>query len=104
MLITICNQTFETNEIKTLNITDGRVFIETAEDFFNLKWKYKEEIEEAETYIKFQTLTREELIKAVELIMITCDYFVNEKTQCEPCPLKKRHGCIFGRMPIDWRE
>lgn len=104
MQITICNQVFDTNEIKTLTIKEGRVFVETEEDFFNLRWFNKEEIQEAENYLRFQTLTRDQLYDAVNIIMTTCDYFINTKEQCEPCPLKKKQGCIFNYTPIDWRE
>lgn len=104
MLITICNQTFDTNEIESLSIRDGRVLIDTAENFYNLRWYNKEDIKEAEAYLKFRTLTRKELMEAVNIIMVTCDYFINEKEQCKPCPLKKKDGCIFEHAPIDWRE
>ena len=104
MLITICQRTFDTNDIKSLTIRDHKIFIETTEDYLNLPWRREEEIREAQDYLKFQELTRKELIEAVNLIMLTCDYFINEKDQCQPCPLRKREGCIFGRMPIDWRE
>lgn len=104
MKITICNQEFDTNEINSLEIADGRIFIETADDFFNLRWTNEEQICEARAYLRFQTLTRTELIKAVDTIMIVCSYFINEKEQCAPCPLKKREGCIFKYVPIEWRE
>lgn len=104
MIITVCNQQFDTKDIKMLDIKEGRVFIETEEDFFNIRYTSADEIEEAKNYLKFQTLTRKQLIDAVEIIMITCDYFINEKEQCTPCPLKKKKGCIFGQVPIEWRD
>ena len=104
MLITICNQQFDTDEIKAISIKENRIFVETTEDFFNLVWKNPEEIKEAEDYLKFEKLTEKELIDAVNTIIMTCDYFINKKEQCAPCPLKKKKGCIFNYLPMDWRS
>ena len=103
MIITICNRQFNTNEIEDIRIHEGRIFVTTTEDYFEFRYIKEEDIKEAKDYLKFQEITRHELLDAVNTIMITCDYFINEKEQCEPCPLKKREGCIFGRIPIDWR-
>ena len=104
MQITICNQLFDTNDIKDITIKDGRIFIDTDEEYYNLRWHRKEDIEEAEQYLRFKTLTRKELMDAVNIIMITCDYFINTKEQCAPCPLKKKQGCVFNYIPIDWSD
>ena len=88
MIITVCNQQFDTQDIKTLDIKEGRVFIETEEDFFNIRYTNADEIEEAKNYLKFQTLTRKQLIDAVEIIMITCG----------PCKGLKAHRPILCPM------
>ena len=103
MIITVCGREFETSEIEYLKIHERTVFITTAEDCYEYRYTKEEDIQEAKNYLKFQKITRKELLDAVNIIMITCDFFINEKEQCIPCPLKKKEGCIFGRIPIDWR-
>lgn len=104
MIITVCNRKFNTKDIQNIRIHEGRIFITTEEDYYEMRFTREDDIKQARDYMHFQEITRKELIDAVDLIMITCDFFINEKEQCEPCPLKKREGCIFGRIPIDWRS
>ena len=103
MIITICNYQFDTDDIKSIDIRENKVFVETKEDFFNFRWKNPEEIQEAQEYLNFEKLTEKELQQAVMTIILVCDYFLNKKEQCAPCPLKKQQGCIFSYLPIDWR-
>ena len=103
MILTICNYQFDTDDIKSIDIRESKVFVETKEDFFNLRWTDPEEIQEAQEYLKFEKLTEKELQQAVMTIILVCDYFLNRKEQCAPCPLKKQQGCIFSYLPIDWR-
>lgn len=104
MIITICNQQFNTNEIKDICIRENNVLIDTEDDYFNLRYTKEEEIKEAKAFLQFKEMTRKELLDAVNIIMITCDFFLNRKEQCAPCPLKKKEGCIFDYTPIDWRN
>lgn len=104
MQITICNQIFETETIKNIDIAEGRVFIDTDDDYYSLRWTRPEDIREAENYLNFTKLTRRELLDAVNIIILVCDYFINRKEQCNSCPLKKKQGCIFDYTPIDWRD
>ena len=101
---TICNQVFDTEVINNITITNSKVLIDTDEDFFELRYTYEEEIIAAKNYLKFKELTRKELLNAVNIIIMTCDYFINNKEQCVPCPLHKRNGCVFTCIPIEWRE
>ena len=103
MQLNICNMIFDTQDIKSIDIREGKVFVETYDDFLNLRYKEKEEIKEAEEYLKFQKLTEKDLQSAVMTIIFVCEYFLNQKEQCAPCPLKKKQGCIFQYLPIDWR-
>lgn len=103
MILTICNKQFDTQDIKSIDIREHKVFIETYDDFFNFRWTEQEEIREAEDYLKFKKLTQEGLHEAVTTIIMVCEYFLNQKEQCAPCPLKKQQGCIFSYLPIDWR-
>jgi len=104
MIITICNKQFELEQINDISITATNVFIDTEEDFYNLRYTNEEQIQEAKTYLKFKKLQKEELMEAVMLLITTCNYFINSKTQCSMCPLKRQHGCIFYSVPIDWRN
>lgn len=103
MQLNICNMMFDTQDIKSIDIREGKVFVETYDDFLNLRYKDKEEIKEAEEYLKFQKITENDLQSAVMTIIFVCEYFLNQKEQCAPCPLKKKQGCIFQYLPIDWR-
>lgn len=104
MIITICNQEFDTNDIKDIFITDIKVMVHTTDDFYDIRYSNEEQIKEARNYLKFKELTRKELLQAVNVIITTCDYFISEKEQCAPCPLKKAQGCIFNYIPKDWRD
>ena len=104
MKITICQQEFDTEEIRSLQITSSKVFIDTEDEYYELRWYKEEDIKAAEEYLRFKELTRKELLDAVNTIMITCDYFINEKEQCKPCPLQKRNDCVFTCIPIEWRN
>lgn len=104
MYIKICNQIFDTNEINSITITETKVLIDTKEEFYNLRWCNEEEITEARNYLKLQQLTKTELLNAVNIIIIVCNYFLSTKEQCEPCPLKKKNGCVFTTIPNEWRE
>lgn len=104
MYINICNKTFETNEIINLIIRNNKVLIDTEEDFYELRYSNKEDIREAEEYLKFKSITRNELLNAVNTIIVVCEYFINSKDQCEDCPLQRKEGCIFTTIPIEWRR
>ena len=103
MEITICNKKFNTESIKGLSITENAVLIDAVDDFYRLRYTNENEILDAKTYLKFEKLKKEELMDAVRIIIITCDYFINSKTQCESCPLKRSQGCVFNSNPIEWR-
>lgn len=103
MIITICNKQFDTQEIKSIDIRESKIFVETKDDFFNFRWTEQEEIQEAKDYLKFEELTEKELHEAVTTIILVCEFFLNQKEQCIPCPLKKKEGCLFNYLPIDWR-
>ena len=91
MIITICGREFETSEIEYLKIHERTVFITTAEDCYEYRYTKEEDIQEAENYLKFQEITRKELLDAVNIIMITCDFFsLTKKNNVSPALLKRR--------------
>ena len=106
MLIEVCGKKFNTEDIRELVIREQvqKVFVDTTEDFYELRYTNENEIKEAKSYLRFNQITRTELIDAVNIIIMVCDHFINKKEQCEPCPLKKKEGCIFSYLPIEWRE
>ncbi len=104
MIITICNQQFDTETINNITITNSKVLVDTAEDFYDLRWNYEEEIIAAKNFLVFKEITKKELLNAVNLIVMTCDYFINNKDQCGSCPLQKKEGCVFTCIPIEWRK
>ena len=104
MKITICNHQFDTENIIDLNITESSVLIDAKDDFYRLRYTQESEIIEARNYLKFKSLRKRDVMDAVMTIILICDYFINNKTQCELCPLKRNKGCIFESIPIDWRN
>jgi len=103
MIVNICNRPFDSKEIEDITIRNNKIFIETKEDFIEIRYTKEEEIQEARDFLNFKQLTKSDLMNAVNMIILVCDHFINKKEQCEPCPLKKKHGCIFDYTPIDWR-
>ena len=104
MILTICNQTFDTDIIKELTVTNTSVLIGTENDFYTIRYTNKDDIQDALNYQHFKELTRKELQQAVTTIILVCEYFINSKTQCNLCPLQRAEGCVFTTIPIDWRE
>ena len=94
----------DTNSIKEVTIRDGEVLLDTQENFYRLRYLTEDEIVELRHFQRFKTLSRSELMEALNLLMITCDFFLNTKTQCQYCPLHKKDGCVFNTIPINWRE
>ena len=103
MLLNICNQEIDTKDIKNITLTGTAVLIDTEEEYYSLRYTDRNEVKDAELWLKFYELTRKELMQAVNTIMITCDYFINQKEQCSECPLQKKEGCVFTHIPIEWR-
>ena len=106
MLIEVCGRTFDTDNIRELVIREQvqKVFIDTTDEFYELRYSKEKDITEARNYLRFKEITRRELFDAVNLVIMVCDFFINKEEQCAPCPLKKKEGCVFTYLPIDWRE
>lgn len=104
MRITVCDYQFDTETIKDVNITDSTVLIDAEDDYHRIRYTNESEITEIQAYLRFKELKVQELMDAVLILIITCDYFINSKTQCMMCPLKREHGCVFNSNPIDWRN
>lgn len=103
MYINICNKLFDVQDIQNVIIKDKEILLETNDDFHRLKYNTQEEIMELNNWIKFNNLTKEDLLQALHLIIITCEFFINTKEQCKICPLKKKDGCVFTSIPLDWK-
>ena len=104
MKITICNKQFNTETIKDITITEHNVLVDAEDDFYRIRYTKEEDIVDARTYLRFKTMQKEDLMNAVMIIITTCDYFINSKSQCAFCPLKRDQGCVFNSNPIDWRN
>ena len=103
MYITVCNKQFPVEDIQSIKITDSKVFIETTDDFFDMRYTSEEQLQEARGWLKAKSITLPELREAVTLIITVCTVFLNTKEQCFQCPLKKKNGCVFSTIPINWR-
>ena len=106
MKLHIAGQDFDSEEIRELSIREQQreVFVTTQDDFFRIKYRSKNEIEDAYYWKELSNITFHDLNKAVFLIITVCDYFINSKEQCTNCPLRKKYTkCIFSTIPNNWR-
>lgn len=102
MELIINNQTFKTEEIRGLRITETEVLIDGTDDFYRIKYRTTEEIHDALLYQKLQNLTYQDLYDALRTLMTVCDVYINSKEQCINCPLHKSYGCTLQAMPLSW--
>jgi len=105
MNITVCGHKFNTNNIRGITINEDRnkISIDAKDDFYTLDYRTELDIIEAKNWLRIQHTTLPELSAAVSLIITTCDEFLSQTTQCEACPLKRKKGCIFTEIPMNWR-
>ncbi len=103
MWITICNRQFNTDTIHSITITGNFIQIDTDEDFYNLHWRREQEIAEAKQWLQLQSITEQEISNAISTLIMICNTYLNQKEQCNPCPLHKQSGCIFQQIPMNWR-
>lgn len=102
MIITVCGKPIDAQNILSVIIKEHEVLIDTPEDFLRIKYSSEDEIIELKNWKRFSELTKAELIEALNLLYITCEFFINTKDQCNGCPLKRKDGCAFTSIPIDW--
>ena len=102
MILKICNQIFESEEITGLQIREKEVFIDGKEDFYRLKIKTEEDIHDAKIYLKLQELSYQDLYDALRVLQAVCDVYINSKEQCAECPLYKSYGCAVQTIPNNW--
>lgn len=103
MNITVCGHKFDTNNIQGIFIAEKVIHIDAKDDFYSFNYKTELDIIEAKNWLKIQNTTLPELSAAVTLIITTCSEFLSQTTQCEACPLKRKKGCVFTEIPMNWR-
>lgn len=103
MLLRVGEYVIDTEEIKGITITDSAVLVDGYEDFWKINYKDKSEIQSVINWNTFNTLSRKELRQAIDIIILTCEHFINEKEQCRLCPLQNKRGCVLKEIPIEWR-
>lgn len=103
MNITVCGKVFDTKLIRGISINDTKIHIDAEDDFYSFAYRDEKEIIEAKRWLKIKETTLPELQAAVTLIITVCEEFLSQKEQCENCPLKRRKGCVFTEIPINWR-
>lgn len=106
MKLRVANKVFDTEDIVEISIRENRkeVFVSTSDDFYRIKYRTDKEIEDVIYWKKLANLTNKDLHNAIYTLIITCDYFINSKTQCEGCPLHKDIGCLLMTIPNNWRD
>ena len=104
MYITVCGKQIPEDTIQDITITSTKVFIDTTDDYFDLRYSQEEDIKEARDWLQAKQATLPELKQAVSLIILTCNFYINTKEQCSRCPLRRRFGCVFNTIPLNWRE
>lgn len=104
MILRIGNERISTERIKGITITSKAVLVDGVDDFWKINYRDESEIQDAINWKEFQELTRRELRKAVDTIILTCEHYINEKEMCSSCPLQNNRGCILTEIPIEWRS
>lgn len=103
MKLNINTYLFEFDDVLDISIKSDVVFVDTKEDFHRIHYSDESEIRDAINWLKFRNLNRDDIRQAIDLLILTCNYFVNTSTQCHGCPLFKTQ-CILTDIPINWRE
>ena len=106
MRINISNHVFDTEDIRELSIREDRreVFVTTQEDFYRIRYRNERDIADVIYWKSLSNITTKDLHEAMYILVITCDYFINSKEQCNNCPLHKNTKCILSDIPMNWRE
>jgi len=104
MIISICNKEFDTENIYSIRIKDKEVMIDANNDFYRLPYSTEEEIREAKDWLRFKEISKEQIIDAASILMLVCDYYLNQYNQCEECPLQRNYGCLTQLAPMNWRN
>ena len=106
MKINISGNVFETEEIKELSIREQQreVFVTTKDDFYRIKYRSDRDITDVLYWKSLSNITTKDIHNALYTLIITCDYFINSRDQCNNCPLHKNTKCILSDIPINWRD
>ena len=106
MKLRIGTRVFDTEEVYEISIRESQreVFVTTQDDFFRIKYRSEEEIKDVIYWKKLTNITTADLHNAIYTLIITCDYFINSKLQCNGCPLFQHNHCILTTIPNNWRE
>ena len=106
MKLRVVNRVFDTNEISEITIREKQreVFVTTDNDFYRIKYRSDKEIADVIYWKKLSEITTKDLHNALYILIVTCDFFINSKTQCTGCPLFINNQCILTTIPNNWRE
>lgn len=106
MKLRISGRVFDTEEITELIVKEDRreIFVSTKDDFYRIKYRSEKDIEDVIYWKKLSDITTKDIHNAIYILLITCDYFINSKSQCLECPLFKNNQCLLTTIPNNWRE
>ena len=106
MKLNIAGQIFDTDEVNEISIREARkeVFVSTNDNFYRIRYQTEKDISDVIYWKKLANITSKDIHNAVCTLMITCEFFINSKNQCEECPLHKHGTCMLTMIPINWRE
>lgn len=106
MKLNIAGRIFDTEEVSEISIRESQkeVFVTTDDDFYRIRYRSEKDIADVIYWKKLSDITTKDLHNAIYIIMITCDYFINSKNQCNECPLCKHNQCSLMTIPHNWRE
>lgn len=106
MKLRISGRVFDTDEVREISIREQQreVFVTTNDDFYRIRYRSKKDIEDVIYWKKLSNITTKDIHNAIYILIITCDYFINSKSQCKECPLFKHEKCLLTTIPNNWRE
>jgi hypothetical protein len=105
MILHIAGRVFDSDEVKELTIREERreVFVTTEDDFYRIKYRSREDIEDVYFWKRMDKITVKDVHNAMYILTIVCEFFINSKEQCQQCPLKKNNQCMLMTIPNNWR-
>ena len=106
MKINVAGRIFDSEEIREMSIKEEqkKVFVTTTEDFFRISYRQKQDIEDVYFWLQMSDLTTKDVHHAMYILSMVCDYFINQKEQCNDCPLKTNNTCLLMTIPNNWRN
>ena len=106
MILNIAGYFYDTDDLEDIYIREdiSAIFITTTDNQFQrIDYEEESEINDLLTWQNLQSISRRDVHRAMNILFVVCEYYVNSKSQCEGCPLHNEKGCLLNTIPVNWR-